>query len=65
MADLFGTKSKTISKHLKNIFKSRELAENSTCCILEHVAKNVKIYKFKFNSLAKTNFTGILYRCDL
>lgn len=36
MADLFGIKRQAITKHLKNIFSSEELIENSVCSILEH-----------------------------
>lgn len=51
MADLFGTQRQAITKHLKNIFTSGELAENSVCSILEHTAQDGKKYKTKFYSL--------------
>ena len=51
IADLFGTKRQTITKHLKNIFISNELSENSVCSILEHTAQDGKSYKVKFYSL--------------
>lgn len=51
MADLFGTKRQAITKHLKNIFSSEELIENSVCSILEHTAEDGKTYKTKFYSL--------------
>ena len=35
IADLFGTKRPSITKHLKNIYSSGELDESSTCSILE------------------------------
>ena len=35
IADLFGTKRPAITKHLKNIYSSGELDENSSCSILE------------------------------
>lgn len=38
-------------KHLKNIFLSGELEENSVCSILERTAKDGKIYKTQFYSL--------------
>jgi hypothetical protein len=36
MAELFGTKRPAITKHLGNIFKSKELHESVVCSILEH-----------------------------
>lgn len=36
IAELFGTKRPAITKHLKNIFLSGELEENTVCSILEH-----------------------------
>ena len=51
MADLFGINRQAITKHLKNIFISEELNENAVCSILEHTAKDGKIYKTKFYSL--------------
>ena len=51
MADLFGTKRQAITKHLKNIFSSNELAEDSVCSILEQTAQDGKRYKTKFYSL--------------
>ncbi len=37
IAILFGTQRPAITKHLNNIFISKELEENSVCSILEHV----------------------------
>ncbi len=51
MADLFGTKRQAITKHLKNIFISKELNEDSVCSILERTAIDGKTYKTKFYSL--------------
>jgi len=51
MADLFGTKRQAITKHLKNIFNSEELIEESVCSILEHTAVDRKKYKTKFYNL--------------
>ena len=42
IADLFGTQRQAISKHLKNIFNSYELEENSVCSILERTATDGK-----------------------
>ena len=51
MALLFGTKRPAITKHLSNIFKSKELNQNSVSSILEHTAADGKIYKTKFYNL--------------
>ena len=51
MADLFGTQRQAITKHLKNIFSSGELEENSVCSILEQTASDGKQYKTKFYAL--------------
>lgn len=44
IADLFGTKRPAITKHLRNIFNSGELDQNSVCSILEHTAADGKTY---------------------
>jgi prophage maintenance system killer protein len=51
IADLFGTKRPAITKHLANIFNTKELNENSVCSILEHTAADNKVYKTKFYNL--------------
>jgi len=51
IAALFGTQRPAITKHLYNIFKDKELQENSVCSILEHTAKDGKIYHTKFYNL--------------
>lgn len=51
MAELFDTKRPAITKHLSNIYKSCELTEDSTCSILEHMAKHGQNYKTKHYSL--------------
>ena len=43
IAELFGTKRPAITKHLKNIYDSKELEENSTCSILEHMGNEGKL----------------------
>jgi prophage maintenance system killer protein len=48
---LFGTKRPAITKHLSNIFKSKELQEKSVCSILEHTAADGKVYKTRFYNL--------------
>lgn len=40
MAELFGVQRPAITKHLKNIFESRELQEEVVCSILEHTTSH-------------------------
>ena len=51
IADLFGTQRPAITKHLANIFKTKELNETSVSSILEHTAADNKKYKTKFYNL--------------
>ena len=51
IAKLFGTQRPAITKHLHNIFKSKELQENSVCSILEHTASDGKRYRTNFYNL--------------
>jgi len=51
MAELFGVQQPAIAKHLKNIFESWELEENSVYSILEYTASDNKKYKTKFYNL--------------
>ena len=51
MADLFGVGVPAINKHLKNIFESRELHEDSVISIMEITAEDGKKYSTKFYNL--------------
>jgi len=51
IALLFGVKVPAISKHLKNIFESGELVENSVVSILETTASDGKNYKVLYFNL--------------
>lgn len=51
IAELFGTQRQAITKHLKNIFQSGELQENSVSSILELTASDGKLYKTKTYNL--------------
>ena len=52
IAELFGTKSPAITKHLKNIYASEELTEESTCSILEHMGNDGRqSYNTKYYNL--------------
>lgn len=51
IANLFGVQRPAITKHLRNIFESGELEENSVSSILEHTASDGKKYKTQFYNL--------------
>jgi len=51
IASLFGVQRPAITKHLKNIFESGELQEDSVSSILELTASDGKNYKTKFYNL--------------
>ena len=51
IAQLFGVQRPAITKHLKNIFETGELNENSVSSILEHTAADGKNYPTKFYNL--------------
>ena len=51
IAELFGVQRPAITKHLKNIFDSGELTEESVSSILEHTATDNKIYNTKYYNL--------------
>ena len=51
IAQLFGTKRPAITKHLSNIFKSKELNSDLVCSILEHTAADGKKYSTKYYDL--------------
>jgi hypothetical protein len=51
IAELFGVKRPAVTKHLKNIFETGELKEDSVSSILEHTADDDKLYKTKFYNL--------------
>ncbi len=51
IAELFGVQRPAITKHLKNIFESGELEENSVSSILEHTAEDGKSYQTKYYNL--------------
>jgi hypothetical protein len=53
MSELFGVQRPAITKHLKNIFESDELEEDSVCSILEHTAEDDKKYKLNLLDYGK------------
>ena len=51
MAELFDVDRSVVTKHLRNIFSSNELQEDSVCAIFAHTAEDGKEYQTKFYSL--------------
>ncbi len=51
IAELFGVQRPAATKHLKNIFESGELKEDSVSSILEHTALDGKKYQTQFYNL--------------
>ena len=51
MAELFGVDRTVITKHLKNIFDSSELQQNSVCAKFAHTAEDGKTYSTAFYNL--------------
>ncbi|MDD2906074.1 MAG: virulence RhuM family protein [Sulfurimonas sp.] len=51
IAELFGVDRTVVTKHLKNIFESEELEENSVSAKIAHTAQDGKKYNTKFYNL--------------
>jgi len=51
IASLFGVDRSVVTKHLKNIFQTNELQEDSVCVKIAHTAADGKTYKTKFYNL--------------
>ena len=51
IAELFGVQRPAITKHLKNIFESGELIQDSVSSIMEHTAEDGKTYKTTYYNL--------------
>ena len=51
MAALFGKDRKTITRHIQNIYKDKELEENLVRSFFEHTAKDGKTYKVQYYNL--------------
>ena len=52
IAQLFDVDRSVVTKHLRNIYESEELSEESTCANFAQVADNGKTYRYKFYSLS-------------
>jgi len=62
MSELFEVNVPSISKHLKNIFKTNELQKSSVVSILETTAKDGKTYNTKYYNLRA--ITAVGYRVN-
>ena len=51
IADLFGRNKSVISRHLRNVFKERELSKNSVVAIFATTAADGKTYQVEFYNL--------------
>jgi hypothetical protein len=51
IADLFGVDRTVVTKHLRNIFASCELVEDSVCAKIAHTASDGKTYSTQFYNL--------------
>ena len=51
MAELFDKDSRTITRHIQNIYKDGELEESSVCSFFEHTAEDGKTYNVEYYNL--------------
>ena len=51
MAELFDKDRRTITRHIQNIYKDRELEENAVCSFFEHTAGDGKKYNVQYYNL--------------
>ena len=52
IGELFDIDRSVVTKHLKNIFESKELDENAVCAKFAQTADDGKTYQYKFYSLS-------------
>lgn len=62
IGELFDIDRSVVTKHLKNIFESRELDENAVCAKFAQTADDGKTYQYKFYSLSAIIAVG--YRAN-
>jgi hypothetical protein len=51
IAELFGVERSVVTKHLRNIFETAELQEDSVCAKIAHTASDGKTYQTQFYNL--------------
>lgn len=64
IGQLFDVDRSVVTKHLKNIFESGELSEESTCAKFAQVADNRRTYQYKFYSLSAIIAVGYRINSD-
>ena len=64
IGQLFDVDRSVVTKHLKNIFESGELAENSVCAKFAQTADDGKTYQYKFYSLSAIIAVGYRINSD-
>ena len=64
IGQLFDVDRSVVTKHLKNVYESGELAENSTCAKFAQVADNGRTYQYKFYSLSAIIAVGYRINSD-
>ncbi len=51
MADLFDTERSVITKHIRNIYNTKELNKKTVCAKFAHTAEDGKVYQTPFYNL--------------
>ena len=51
ISDIFGTERSVITKHIRNIFKDKELKEKAVCANFAHTANDGKTYQVQAYNL--------------
>lgn len=64
IGQLFDVDRSVVTKHLKNIFESGELVENSVCAKFAQTADDGKTYQYKFYSLSAIITVGYRINSD-
>lgn len=64
IGQLFEVDRSVVTKHLKKIYASGELSEDSTCAYFAQVADNGKTYRYKFYSLSAIIAVGYRVNSD-
>lgn len=64
MAELFGRDRKTITRHIINVFKEKELTKEAVCSYFEHTAPDGKKYKTQYYNLDVIISVGYRVKSD-
>ena len=63
MSELFATERSVITKHINNIFKTKELQRNSVCAKFAHTAPDGKTYQVNFYNLDRSEERRVGKEC--